>query len=91
MDLTRYVGPAIRSFRLAAELSQEELADRAELDRTYISGVERGRRNPTINTLQLIVKAMGTSLDLLFIRARELAGSASATARARRRARTSKR
>lgn len=36
-------------------LSQEELADRSELDRTYISAVERGRRNITIGSLSRII------------------------------------
>ena len=73
MDISPYVGPAIRAFRQEAGLSQEELAARADLDRTYISGVERGRRNPTVNSLQAIVAAMNTRLDLLFVRAHELA------------------
>lgn len=73
MDLSRYAGPAIRAFRLDAELSQEELAARADLDRTYISGVERGRRNPTLGSLQAICAALEIGLDTLFIRARALA------------------
>jgi transcriptional regulator with XRE-family HTH domain len=89
VDLSRYVGPAIRSFRLEAELSQEELAARADLDRTYISGVERGRRNPTVETLQSIVHALGIGLDSLFGRARELANS-SVHATRKRRGRSSK-
>jgi transcriptional regulator with XRE-family HTH domain len=87
VDLTPYVGPAIQAFRLAAEFSQEELADRAELDRTYISGIERGRRNPTLKSLQLIVDALGTSLDVLFVRARELATSGARSNRQGRRKR----
>ena len=41
-----------------AGLSQEELADRAKLDRTYISGVERGVRNPTVLVLQRLATAL---------------------------------
>jgi transcriptional regulator with XRE-family HTH domain len=91
VDLSRYVGPAIRSFRLEAELSQEELAARADLDRTYISGVERGRRNPTVETLQSIVHALGIGLDSLFGRARELANSSIQATRKRRGRPTKKR
>lgn len=43
-DLKQF-GQRIRELRLAAEMSQEELADRAGLHRTYIGGIERGERN----------------------------------------------
>jgi transcriptional regulator with XRE-family HTH domain len=47
-------------------LSQEELADRARLDRTYVSGVERGIRNPTVLVLQDLAGALGVrAMDLL--------------------------
>ncbi len=45
--LTRF-GSNVRRRRKAVGLSQEALAEKAELDRTYISGIERGTRNPTI-------------------------------------------
>lgn len=49
---------AIRHFRKAQNLSQEELADRSGLDRTYISGVERGVRNITLESLEQIIKSL---------------------------------
>ena len=52
MDVRVQVGQNVRRFRIRGELSQEELAHRADLDRTYISGVERGVRNPTVLVLQ---------------------------------------
>jgi transcriptional regulator with XRE-family HTH domain len=51
MDVCALVGRNIRRHRLAAGLSQEALADEAGLDRTYISGLERGVRNPTVKVL----------------------------------------
>jgi transcriptional regulator with XRE-family HTH domain len=44
-------GKAVRLRRHELELSQEELGARCDLDRTYISGIERGERNPTIQTI----------------------------------------
>jgi len=73
VDLSRYVGPAIRAIRLEAELSQEALAERADLDRTYVSGVERNRRNPTLASLQALCAALDVDLDELLIRTRRLA------------------
>ena len=57
------LGQNIRSRRESLKLSQEDLADKAELDRTYIGGVERGERNPTILSTLRISKALGLSLS----------------------------
>lgn len=58
MDVRKKVGLNVRRAREALGISQEELADRAEIHRTYISGVERGVRNPTISVLDKIAKAL---------------------------------
>ncbi len=56
----------MRKLRTAAGLSQEQLAERAGLHWTYISGIERGRRNPGLNNLGRLATALGVSLpDLL--------------------------
>lgn len=60
MDVRAQVGLNVRRLRKATGLSQEELAHRAGLDRTYVSGVERGVRNPTILVLQDLAAALGT-------------------------------
>jgi transcriptional regulator with XRE-family HTH domain len=73
MDLSGYYGAAVRQHRLLVRLSQEELADRAGLDRTYVSGIERGRRNPSLRILQNISDALGVDLDVVFATAREIA------------------
>jgi transcriptional regulator with XRE-family HTH domain len=66
MDVRAQVGLNVRRFRKAAGLSQEELADRARLDRTYVSGVERGIRNPTVLVLQDLAGVLGVrAMDLL--------------------------
>jgi transcriptional regulator with XRE-family HTH domain len=55
----RRLGEILRSFRLRTGLSQEELADRAGLHRTYIGSVERGERNPSFLSLQRILESSG--------------------------------
>ena len=59
MDMRKRVGGNVRRLREKLEISQEELAERAELHRTYISGVERGVRNPTVIVLARIAAALG--------------------------------
>ncbi len=55
----RAFGRAVREERQAQELSQEELGFRADLDRTYVSGVERGVRNPTLQTILRLAGGLG--------------------------------
>jgi transcriptional regulator with XRE-family HTH domain len=59
MDVRRRVGVNVRKFRGASGLSQEQLGFEAGLHRTYISGVERGVRNPTVMVLEQIAMALG--------------------------------
>ena len=55
------LGLNVRKRREARELTQETLAERAGLDPTYISGIERGLRNPGIKNVAKIAKALGLS------------------------------
>jgi transcriptional regulator with XRE-family HTH domain len=65
MDIRRQVGLNVQRLRQARGLSQEELAFEAELHRTYISGVERGVRNPTVTVLAKIAVALKVPPDQL--------------------------
>jgi transcriptional regulator with XRE-family HTH domain len=65
MDIRRLVGQNVRRMRRAKGLSQEQLAFAAELHRTYISGVERGIRNPTVVIVARIAAALDVEADLL--------------------------
>ncbi len=58
MDVRQLVGSNTRRFRKVRGLSQEALAFECELHRTYISGVERGIRNPTVVILAKIAGAL---------------------------------
>lgn len=59
-------GSNVRKRRQARGLSQEALADLAGLDRTYISGIERGIRNPTLLMSVKIAEALETTVEELY-------------------------
>ena len=58
----RRLGQRVRSLRLAKDWTQEQLAAECELDRSYVSGLEVGRRNPTYLNLLKIAKTLGMPL-----------------------------
>jgi CheY-like chemotaxis protein len=60
---------AIKSTRSALGISQEELAARAGLHRTYISDLERGARNPSLESVAKLAEALELSLPMLFEKA----------------------
>ena len=59
MDVRQRVGQNIKRLREAKGLSQEAFADLADVHRTYVSGVERGVRNPTITVMEKLAAALG--------------------------------
>ncbi len=59
MDVRRAVGANLKRIRKENRISQEELAFACGLHRTYVSGVERGIRNPTVVVLAKIARALG--------------------------------
>ncbi|WEE03806.1 helix-turn-helix transcriptional regulator [Serratia marcescens] len=61
-----HLGQRVKLLRLQAGLSQEAFADRCGLDRTYISGIERGVRNPTLEVLYIIATGLSIELPTLF-------------------------
>lgn len=62
------VAITIKHFRKERNMSQEALADKADLDRTYISGIERGVRNITLDSLEQIILALGIDFQSFFNR-----------------------
>lgn len=66
MDIRKRVGLNVRHIRESLNLSQEELAFRAEIDRTYVSGIERGKRNPTVVVLERLAEALDVDEDSFF-------------------------
>ncbi|MFP1817230.1 helix-turn-helix domain-containing protein [Lonsdalea quercina] len=65
-DITVRFGQRVKTLRLQAGLSQEAFADKCGLDRTYISGIERGVRNPTLEVIGVIADGLGIELAVLF-------------------------
>ena len=59
------LGNAIRHFRGGLKISQEELADRSGLHRTYLGGIERGERNPSYTNILRIAEALEVSASTL--------------------------
>ena len=59
MDIKAVVGKNVRQYRELKGLSQEELAFDADMHRTYVSGVERGVRNPTVLIDAKLAQALG--------------------------------
>lgn len=58
-------GRQLRNLRVSKDISQEELADLAGLHRTYISSVERGERNVTLETVEKLAGALNVPLSRL--------------------------
>lgn len=58
-DILKLVGDRIRLFRKSQGLTQEELAEKAGLQYSYIGGVERGERNISLETLEKIIDGLG--------------------------------
>ncbi len=55
----------VRSFRRVKRLSQEDLAAKCNLHRTYVGSVERGERNVTLSTLEVLADALGITVPRL--------------------------
>lgn len=67
LKILKRFGAAVRAERDAQTLSQEELAEKAGLHRTYVGGVEQGRRNLSLLNIVKIAKALGVSSYALLI------------------------
>mgnify|MGYP001186708013 CR=1 FL=1 len=66
-DLAILIGEKIRKYRHICEMSQETLAEKTGLHRTYIGSCERGQRNITILTLSIICQALDIDLATFFL------------------------
>ena len=65
-DVKKQFGRALKRWRYKVGISQEELAWRASLHRTYVSDIERGERNPSLESIEKLAKALNLSFSTLF-------------------------
>lgn len=65
-DIRQRFGLAIKQRRQELGISQEELSFRAGLHRTYISDIERGSRNPSLENIEKLAEALEISVSVLF-------------------------
>lgn len=66
MDARSRVGRNVQRLRRERELSQEEVAHKAHIHQTYLSGVEGGKRNPSVAVLERIALALEVDIAELF-------------------------
>jgi transcriptional regulator with XRE-family HTH domain len=64
-DIAKQFGQRVRKARQKQNLSQEALAAKADIDRAFLSGIERGVENPTLFTIQAIADALETKVGKL--------------------------
>ncbi|MGN6727865.1 MAG: helix-turn-helix domain-containing protein [Tepidisphaeraceae bacterium] len=65
-DIAIRFGKRVRALREGKGITQDALANACRLDRTYLSGIERGRRNPALRNVARIANALGVTLRDLF-------------------------
>ena len=66
MDIKKQFGKSVKKIRQDQGLSQEALALKADLDRTYIPSIEKGERNVSITVIEKIAKALEVKISVLF-------------------------
>jgi len=65
VDVHERLAQNLRRLRQAKDWSQEELAHQTDIHRTYVSDLERGRRNPSIDDIERLAKGLGVKLGEL--------------------------
>ena len=65
--IEKQFGERVKKLRLSRGLSQEKLAFKSGMHRTYLGGIERGERNPSLKNVATIAKALDVTLSQLFL------------------------
>jgi len=66
MDLKQMIGARIKEIRNKKGITQEQLSERMEINPKYLSSIERGKENPTLNTLIKLSESLGVDLSEIF-------------------------
>ena len=66
MDIRKAIGARIKELRTGLNLTQEALAFKAEVDKTYLNEVENGKRNVSVINLEKIIRALDKSIEHFF-------------------------
>lgn len=66
MSIEKQIGERIKKLRIEKNLTQEQLAWDATVDRTYMNHVENGRKNISVRSLEKIIKALNTDMSTFF-------------------------
>lgn len=64
-DISSKLGQNLKNIRTKKKMSQGDIARALEIHRAYISGIESGKRNPTLSTIKKLADALGVSADEL--------------------------
>jgi transcriptional regulator with XRE-family HTH domain len=75
----RAFGDRVRELRRNRDLSQQELAERAGLDRSYVNGTENGHRNVSLDTIDALARALEVEAADLFVRPAKAHGTGQST------------
>ena len=65
-EIQKILGQSIRKHRERVDLTQEELSEKSQVHRTYLADIERGTRNPSIETVRRLALALGVSISEIF-------------------------
>jgi transcriptional regulator with XRE-family HTH domain len=66
MDLKQMIGARIKDIRNKQGVTQEQLSERVGINTKYLSSIERGKENPTLNILLKLTESLGVNLDEMF-------------------------
>jgi len=66
MNIKEVFGQRVKTLRKGLNISQEELAFRAGIDRTYITGIENGKRNVSLEIICKVIKGLDTTFESFF-------------------------
>ena len=67
MDIVKVFGLNVKKYRKSINMSQEELAEKSNLHRTYISAIERGKRSIALDNIEKIADALGVEAYVLLV------------------------